>query len=69
MNKPNFADFYKSLHGYTPFPWQVRLADRAASGHWPDALNLPTSSGKTAVLDVWLWAHSVGIPNTPKRLY
>jgi CRISPR-associated endonuclease/helicase Cas3 len=69
MKKPDFATFYQSVHAYAPFPWQVRLAERAASGHWPDALNLPTSSGKTAVLDVWLWAHAVGIPNTPKRLY
>jgi CRISPR-associated endonuclease/helicase Cas3 len=69
MKKPDFATFYKSVHGYPPFPWQIRLAQRAASGGWPDALNLPTSSGKTAVVDVWLWAHSVGIAGTPKRLY
>jgi CRISPR-associated endonuclease/helicase Cas3 len=69
MKTLEFAAFYQSVHGYTPFPWQRRLAERAASGHWPDALNLPTSSGKTAVLDVWLWAHSAGIAGTPKRLY
>lgn len=69
MKKQSFLAFYKSVHGYPPFPWQIRLADRAASGHWPDALNLPTSSGKTAVVDVWLWAHSVGIAGTPRRLY
>lgn len=69
MKKQDFSVFYKSVHGYAPFPWQVRLAQRAADGRWPDALNLPTSSGKTAVLDVWLWAHSVGITGTPRRLY
>ena len=69
MKVQDFAEFYRSVHGYAPFPWQIRLANRAASGIWPDALNLPTSSGKTAVLDVWLWAHSAGIPGTPKRLY
>lgn len=69
MTNQNFADFYERVHGYPPFPWQMRLADRAATGAWPDALNLPTSSGKTAVLDVWLWAHSVGISGVPKRLY
>lgn len=69
MKKQDFTAFYKSVHGFEPFPWQIRLAERAASGQWPDALNLPTSSGKTAVLDVWLWAHSMGIFGTPKRLY
>jgi CRISPR-associated endonuclease/helicase Cas3 len=69
MSKLNFKAFYQSIHGYAPFPWQVRLSERVALGHWPDALNLPTSSGKTAVLDVWLWAHSVGIAGMPRRLY
>ena len=69
MTPSDFSAFYRTVHGYAPFPWQVRLAERAASGSWPEALNLPTSSGKTAVLDVWLWAHSVGIAGTPKRLY
>lgn len=69
MKTLNFSEFYCSVHGYAPFPWQVRLAARAAGGSWPDALNLPTSSGKTAVLDVWLWAHTMAIAGTPKRLY
>lgn len=69
MVASDFSAFYRAVHGYAPFPWQVRLAERAANGHWPDALNLPTSAGKTAVLDVWLWAHSAGIAGTPKRLY
>jgi CRISPR-associated endonuclease/helicase Cas3 len=69
MTTTDFSAFYTAVHGYAPFPWQLRLAERAAAGRWPDALNLPTSSGKTAVLDVWLWAHSAGIAGTPKRLY
>ena len=69
MTTLDFSAFYLSVHGYPPFPWQIRLAERAATGIWPDALNLPTSSGKTAVLDVWLWAHTVGIAGTPRRLY
>lgn len=69
MGQPSFSAFYEALHGHAPFPWQTRLAGRAAAGQWPTALNLPTASGKTAVVDVWLWAHTVGVAGTPRRLY
>ena len=69
MKPKSFRTFYESAHGYPPFPWQLGLAQRAAENRWPGALNLPTSSGKTAVLDVWLWAHAAGIAGTPRRLY
>ena len=65
----SFADFYRRTWGFDPFPWQGRLALQVAEGRWPDTLTLPTSAGKTAVVDVWLWAHAQRIPNTPRRLY
>ena len=69
MKKLDFGAFYQLVHGYAPFPWQIKLSESAAQGQWPEALNLPTSSGKTAVVDVWLWAHSIRIPGIPRRLY
>lgn len=50
----HFSDFYEALHGYGPFPWQNRLVQELATvrnGCWP-GLDLPTSSGKTSVLDI-----------------
>ncbi|EXJ13609.1 type I-G CRISPR-associated helicase/endonuclease Cas3g [Imhoffiella purpurea] len=62
-----FSDWYLSRHGRTPFPWQARLAERIAADHWPDALTPPTASGKTGVIDAWLWAWQCGHP-VPRRL-
>lgn len=56
MTTAAFADFYHAVHGRDPFPWQLRLADRALTGDWPEVLDLPTASGKTSVLDVAVFA-------------
>lgn len=53
----DFAAFFEELHGVPPFPWQQRLAAQVTSaGRWPAALDLPTGTGKTAVLDVAVFA-------------
>jgi CRISPR-associated endonuclease/helicase Cas3 len=53
---PSFGNFFQALWGFGPFPWQEMLAERAASGHWPDAIDLPMASGKTACLDIAVYA-------------
>ncbi len=62
-----FPDWFAQRHGYAPFPWQAALAARIAAGAWPQALTAPTGSGKTAVIDAWLWAQLHGHP-VPRRL-
>lgn len=64
---PDFPTWYAERHGYQPFPWQAALAARIAAGDWPDALDPPTGSGKTAVIDVWLWARLRRLA-VPRRL-
>ena len=53
---PPFDEFYEVLWGREPFPWQSRLARRAATGNWPDAVAAPTGCGKTACIEIAVWA-------------
>lgn len=51
-----FAEFFEALYGYRPFRWQSRLAAIVANADWPRTLRLPTASGKTACIDIALFA-------------
>ena len=61
LSAEHFDEFFREVHGVDPFPWQSRLARRAATARrddagWPAALALPTSAGKTACIDVAVFA-------------
>lgn len=53
LRSEDFTPFFEEVHHCTPFPWQRRLAAQVVrDGEWPDLLDLPTGSGKTAALDI-----------------
>lgn len=52
LSASDFEAFFRAVYGYAPFPWQARLMARVAEDGWPQVLDLPTGSGKTAALDV-----------------
>jgi len=52
----NFDDFFRELHGYEPYSWQRCLAEQTLAGDWPGAIDLPTGSGKTACIDIAIFA-------------
>ncbi len=56
---PDFGAFFQALWGHDPFPWQIMLAERVATGKWPRVLDLPTASGKTACIDIAVYALAV----------
>jgi len=65
----DFAEFYAAAHGYAPFPWQSRLAAQVCAGSWPRAIALPTAAGKTAAIDVAVFALACGAPSAPRRVF
>ena len=66
--KPNhFEHFFCAIHGCSPFPWQQALVNRLAeTDKWPDVLDLPTGTGKTAALDAAVF-HLALRADTPEK--
>ena len=56
LNAADFPAFFRAIHDKDPFPWQARLVRDVLTAGWPGTLDLPTASGKTAVLDVATFA-------------
>lgn len=65
VTMPEFEAYFRELHSYQPFPWQSKLArEICATGDWPP-INLPTSTGKTAVMDIALFHLAVQADKAP----
>lgn len=71
-----FDDFFAAVNdGRRPFAWQRRLVtDLAEHRGWPERIDAPTASGKTAVIEAHVFAVAVGAdlaftgPRLPRRL-
>lgn len=69
LNAADFPVYFRDVHGYEPFPWQVRLTEQVVStGEWPKVIDLPTGSGKTSVLDTAIFALAVDPEQFPRRV-
>ncbi len=68
-----FSAFFEELNEVTPFPWQQALVERLLTQDWPQVIDVPTSSGKTAVLDCLVFAmaaaHLTGAAPMPRRIF
>lgn len=69
LKTEQFADFFKDIHGVEPFPWQVRLTRLVMeNGAWPEVIDLPTGTGKTAVVDTAVFCLAAQPNVTPRRI-
>ena len=57
-----FDEIFRSIHGYDPFPWQSEAARRLVEGEPFSAVKVPTASGKTAMIDIAVFAAAHGGP-------
>lgn len=52
----DFSEWFQALWNQGLFPWQQMLAERLVDDDWPGFLDLPTAAGKTACIDIALYA-------------
>lgn len=64
-----FREFFQALHGRPAFPWQEALAEQVCTGEWPEVIHLPTASGKTACLDIALFALALRDKGAARRIF
>ena len=67
----NFDDFFRALWPEkSPFPWQTALARWIEEkGRWPETISVPTSAGKTAVIDIAIYALACGWTAAATRIF
>jgi len=76
----SFTTFVNEVHGPVlvdgqmvdrrPFPWQTALLHRVVDeGRWPTLIDVPTSLGKTSVIDVAVFAAALSPIAAPRRMF
>ncbi len=65
LSPESFSEFFHTLWGYDPFPWQKAFAARVCAGSAPPYVTAPTGSGKTACLDAAVFALAVQASRPP----
>lgn len=69
LHPGDFFTFFKDIHSYEPFPWQTRLTKQVLENcAWPKVIDLPTGTGKTAVLDTAVFAMAAQPAISPRRV-
>lgn len=52
----DFDVYFRAMTGSEPYPWQRKLFALFSTGKIPPDINLPTGSGKTSIMIIWLLA-------------
>lgn len=68
LKASDFEIFFRELYDYPPFPWQERLAAQVCERGWPQAIDLPTASGKTTCIEIAVFAMAV-LGRGPRRVF
>ena len=69
LSHDDFGAFFRDIHGQDPFPWQQRLTTQVLTdGTWPRVIDLPTGTGKTAVLDTAVFTMAARPDVSPRRI-
>ncbi len=70
LEATEFSSFFEAVHGYQPHSWQTRLAEQVLSeGAWPRAVDMPTGTGKTSLLDIAVFSLAARPDIFPRRIF
>ena len=78
LTAADFGRFFRELWDCEPYDWQQRLAEQvmqSAGDAWPAAIALPTAAGKTACIDIAVFALAAladaasGTSPHPRRIF